>query len=112
MAAVGLQKHEVARSPQKRGPSDTYIDDEACGSLPPPTSSSYQPDYAAIQAEMEEMQFREKAREALEDDERLDGRDFRFNDYAHVPERWGGSHTGRDKRHALDPRYMNDDECV
>ncbi|KAF9243160.1 hypothetical protein BU15DRAFT_86553 [Melanogaster broomeanus] len=99
-----------SKDPRRKGASGTYSDDEACGPPPPPTSSSYRPDYATIQAEMEEIRFREKMWGALEDDERLDGIDFKLNDYVHIPERWGGSHTGRDKHDALDPHYMDDDE--
>ena len=68
-------------------------------------SSSQKPDYDAIRAELEEMQFREKMRGALEEDERLDGIDARFNDYAHIPDRWAP-----DAHDAADPQYMDDDE--
>ncbi|KAF8839101.1 hypothetical protein BDN67DRAFT_906212 [Paxillus ammoniavirescens] len=90
--------------------SSLYFDDEDYGPPPPPASSSYKPDYDAIRAEMEEMRFREKVSEALEDDERLDGINSRFNDFAHIPERWGGSHSRHDNHDTLDPQYMDDVE--
>ncbi|KIK94521.1 hypothetical protein PAXRUDRAFT_142661 [Paxillus rubicundulus Ve08.2h10] len=90
--------------------SSSYFDDEDYGPPPPPASSSYKPDYDAIRAEMEEMRFREKMCEALEDDERLDGINSRFNDYAHIPERWGRSHSKHDKHDTLDPQDMDDVE--
>jgi hypothetical protein len=68
-------------------------------------SSSHEPDYDAIRAELEERQFRDKMRGALEEDERLDGINTRFNDYAHIPDRWAS-----DAHDAADPQYMDDDE--
>lgn len=67
-------------------------------------SSSHEPDYDAIRAELEERQFREKMCGALEEDERLDGINTRFNDYAHIPDRWAP-----DAHDAADPQYMDDD---
>jgi len=58
----------------------------------------HRPDY-------DELEFREKMWGALEEDERLDGIDARFNDYAHIPDRWT-----RDAHDAADPQYMDDDE--
>ncbi|KAG8221287.1 hypothetical protein J3R82DRAFT_1453 [Butyriboletus roseoflavus] len=81
-----------------------FSDDDVYGPSPPPTSS-YKPDYDAIRAELEYMRFRDKMCSALEDDERLDGVNARFNDYAHVPDRWA-----RDKHDSVDPQYMDDDE--
>ena len=75
-------------------------DDEYC-----PPSSSHKPDYDAIRTELEDMQFREKMWGAFEEDERLDGVNARFNDYAHIPDRWA-----RDTHDAADPQYMDDDE--
>ncbi|KAF9228426.1 hypothetical protein BS17DRAFT_692353 [Gyrodon lividus] len=97
-----------SKKPRRESVSGSYFDDEPCG--PPPTSSSSKLDYDAIRAEIEDMRFREKMCEALEDDERLDGINTRFSAYAHIPERWGGSHAGGDKHDTLDPQYMDDDE--
>jgi len=63
-----------------------------------PSPSSHKPD-------LEETHFREKLWDALGDDEGLDGVNARFNDYAHIPDRWS-----RDKHDAANPQYMDDDE--
>lgn len=98
--------HDPASGSSTRKKHRTHVppDDGVYGPSPPPTSS-YKPDYDAIRAELEDMRFREKMCGALEDDERLDGVNARFNDYAHVPDRWS-----RDKHDLVDPQYMDDDE--
>lgn len=70
-----------------------------------PSPSSHKPDYDTIRAELEEMRFREKMWDALEDDERLDGINTRFSGYAHIPDRWS-----RDEHDLANPQYMGDDE--
>jgi hypothetical protein len=52
---------------------------------------------------------------AFEDDERLDSLEARFNDFAHVPDRWrsGGRVLGRsviEGDDMADPQHMNEDE--
>lgn len=80
---------------------------------PPPLSSAHKPDYDSILNELEDARFREKMWDALGDDDRLDAIDARFNDYAHVPNRWRtnavreGGHT---EQRDMDPRFMDDDE--
>lgn len=81
--------HEPGPSSRKRKHSDSY------GSL----------DYDAIRAELDDTRFREKLWGALEEDERLDGINGRFNDYAHIPDRWT-----RDQHDSANPHYMDDDE--
>ncbi|KAG1824332.1 uncharacterized protein BJ212DRAFT_1319423 [Suillus subaureus] len=92
---------------------DSDLDEEVYGPPPPPSlSSAHKPDYDTILSELEDARFREKMWDALRDDERLDAIDARFNDYAHVPDRWrvdaargGGSEDQTD----MDPRFMDDD---
>lgn len=91
--------------------TDSYLDEDVYGPPPPPSSSSaHKPDYDTILSEMEDARFREKMWDALQDDERLDAIDARFNDYAHVPNRWrtnaGGSPVDETD---MDPRFMDDD---
>lgn len=86
-------------------PDPAFSGDDNVYGPPPPPTSSHKPDYDAIRAELEDMRFREKMWGALEEDERLDGIDARFNDYARVPDRWT-----RDKHDAANPQYMGDDE--
>ncbi|KAH0829164.1 hypothetical protein J3R83DRAFT_2673 [Lanmaoa asiatica] len=98
---------DPAPGPSSRRQRRTHVppdDDDVYGPSPPPTSS-YKPDYDAIRAELEDMRFRERMWGALEEDERLDGINARFNDYAHVPDRWA-----RDEHDAVDPQYMDSDE--
>ncbi len=69
----------------------------------------------AIQAELEEQRFRERMSMAFADDERLDSLEARFNDFAHVPKRWGGDsarpvYDDDGDFMKLDPRYMDDEE--
>ncbi|KAG1739131.1 uncharacterized protein EDB91DRAFT_392752 [Suillus paluster] len=92
--------------------TDSYLDEDIYGPPPPPSSSSaHKPDYDTILSELEDARFREKMWDALRDDERLDGIDARFNDYAHVPDRWrtnaasSGSHADETD---IDPRFMDD----
>ncbi|KAG1860838.1 hypothetical protein F4604DRAFT_1882581 [Suillus subluteus] len=92
---------------------DSDLDEEVYGPPPPPSlSSAHKPDYDTILSELEEARFKEKMWDALRDDERLDGIDARFNDYAHVPDRWranaarGGSPEDQTD---MDPRFMDDD---
>jgi hypothetical protein len=62
-----------------------------------------------------EESFQEKLRDALEDDDRLDGIEARLNEYAYVPRRWRGASSqayGEDTVDGPDdhPNFMNDDE--
>ncbi|KAG6381945.1 hypothetical protein JVT61DRAFT_569 [Boletus reticuloceps] len=88
------------RAAKRKLASSSKHADESC-----PSSSSHKPDYDATRAELEETEFREKMRGAFEDDEHLGGIDARFNEYAHIPDRWA-----RDAHDAADPQYMDDDE--
>ncbi|KAL1710167.1 hypothetical protein EV121DRAFT_193408, partial [Schizophyllum commune] len=70
-----------------------------------------------LRAEMEEQAFREKMFDALGDEERLDGIEAQFNDYAHVPNRWGGSATTRERVYHdedsflhTDPQHLDEEE--
>jgi hypothetical protein len=63
-------------------------------------------DYEQIQRELEEANFHAKLFDAMEDDERLDSMEARFNAYR-VPERWASTGT---KTQADNPNYMNEDE--
>lgn len=94
------KKHRTQHPPNLAFPED----DDVYGPSPPPISS-HKPNYDAIRAELEDMRFRENMWSALEEDERLDGIDTRFNDYAHIPDKWA-----RDEHDAANPQYMDDDE--
>ncbi|TRM69099.1 hypothetical protein BD626DRAFT_472923 [Schizophyllum amplum] len=73
-------------------------------------------DPEVLNAELEEQAFRDRMFDALGDDERLDGVEAQFNDYAHVPHRWGGSTTRKqsyeneDSFLHTDPQYLDDEE--
>lgn len=68
--------------------------------------SSHRPDDDdTLRVGLEEMRFRKKMWEALEDDERLDGISARFNGYPHIPDRWAC-----DEHDLANPQYMDDDE--
>lgn len=54
----------------------------------PHNAEAHKPDYDEIRAQVEEERFRERMSAAFEDDERLDSIETRFNQYAHVPDRW------------------------
>lgn len=108
------QHGESSSKRRRRGEAiDSDLDEEVYGPPPPPSlSSAHKPDYDTILSELEDARFREKMWDALRDDERLDGIDARFNDYAHVPDRWranaasGGSFEDQTD---MDPRFMDDD---
>lgn len=89
------------------------LDEDVYGPPPPPKlSSAHKPDYDTIFSELEDARFREKMWDALRDDERLDGIDARFNDYAHVPDRWRANTVsgGSPEDHVdMDPQFMDDD---
>ncbi|KAL1745048.1 hypothetical protein HDZ31DRAFT_37248 [Schizophyllum fasciatum] len=69
-----------------------------------------------LRAELEEQAFREKMFDALGDEERLDGVEAQFNDYAHVPHRWGGSSPRARSNHDedsflhTDPQHLDEEE--
>ncbi|CAG8598826.1 6839_t:CDS:1 [Acaulospora colombiana] len=63
--------------------------------------------YTQIQKELEEAKFRAKLFDAMEDDERLDSIEARFNDYR-VPERWQYPSTSNSVNE--NPDYMEEDE--
>ena len=106
----GMDEHTGRESSSRR----ENLDEDVYGPPPPPSPpSAHKPDYETILNELEDARFREKMWDALGDDERLDGIDARFNDYAHVPNRWrtnaardGGPSDQRD----VDPQFMDDDE--
>lgn len=69
----------------------------------------------AIQVELEEQRFRERMSMAFADDERLDSLEAQFNEFSHVPKRWGGDsarpvYDDDGDFMKLDPRYMDDEE--
>ncbi|KAL1945207.1 hypothetical protein VTO73DRAFT_2058 [Trametes versicolor] len=72
---------------------------------------AHKPDYERIQAEIEEMRFRDKLYEALGEDERLDSVEASLNTYAHIPRRWrGGGMERMDDEVGIDPKYMEDED--
>lgn len=98
-----LSEPVIFRTPQDSGAA--YEPNE------PSTSStshkrSSTTDYERIQKELEEANFRAKLFDAMEDDERLDAIEARFNAYR-VPERWESTGTKSSKDN---PDYMDDDE--
>jgi hypothetical protein len=108
----GIGEHEESSSRRGQKETDSYLDEDVYGPPPPPSlSSAHKPDYDAILTELEDARFKEKIWDALGDDERLDGIDARFNEYAHVPDRWRTNATrGPTDRKDMDPRFMDDDE--
>ncbi|KAI0359271.1 hypothetical protein OH77DRAFT_1015004 [Trametes cingulata] len=91
--------------------------DSEYGPQPAPSSSTagshraHKPDYDRIQAEIEEMRFREKLQEAMGDDERLDSVEASMNSYTHIPRRWrGGGMDRMDDELGIDPRYMEEED--
>ncbi|KAG2369221.1 hypothetical protein BDR07DRAFT_1389041 [Suillus spraguei] len=108
-------EHEETSSERRhrREVIDSDLDEEVYGPPPPPSfSSAHKPDYDTILSELEDARFREKMWDALRDDERLDGIDARFNDYAHVPDRWranAASGASLEDQMDVDPRLMDDD---
>ena len=94
--------------------TDSYVffdeDDEYGPPPPPPASSSRQSDFRRVQAALDEMWFRDKMAEAMEDDERLDVLEARLNGYAHIPRRWrGGGMDRMDDELGVDPNVMEDE---
>ncbi|KAI8978189.1 hypothetical protein BD414DRAFT_422170 [Trametes punicea] len=72
---------------------------------------AHKPDYDQIQAELEEMRFRQKLYDAMGDDERLDSVEASLNSYAHIPRRWrGGGMDRMDEDLNVDPQYMEDED--
>ncbi|KAI0827643.1 hypothetical protein BC628DRAFT_1515093 [Trametes gibbosa] len=72
---------------------------------------AHKPDYERIQAEIEEMRFKEKMFEAMGEDERLDSLEASMNTYAHIPRRWrGGGMDRMDDELGIDPQYMEDED--
>ncbi|KAL4071292.1 hypothetical protein V8B97DRAFT_2023865 [Scleroderma yunnanense] len=94
------------RKTQKRWRSG----DDDYSHYPSPSPSARPLDSDAIHAQMEEEAFMEKMQGALDDDERLDAIDSKFRSYAHIPDRWRNTRTGREDHLARDPQYMDDDE--
>jgi hypothetical protein len=119
--------HVEEVSDEEYGPQPHYH--YAAGS----SSKHKQDSYDSILAEVEEARFKEKLSMAMDDDnnygsfDRLDAIESRFNDYAHVPDRYRLS--SREKHHSrnvydddeylsgsadtwgkLDPRHMDDEE--
>ncbi|KAG1760605.1 hypothetical protein EDD22DRAFT_900572 [Suillus occidentalis] len=111
----GAGEHGESSSKRRRREDDFHseLDEEVYGPPPPPSlSSAHKPDYDIILSELEDARFREKMWDALRDDERLDSIDARFNDYAHVPDRWranAASHGNPEDQTDMDPRFMDDD---
>ncbi|KAH9856787.1 hypothetical protein C2E23DRAFT_882096 [Lenzites betulinus] len=86
---------------------------------PPPSASgsasgshrAHKPDYERIQAEIEEMRFKEKMYEAMGEDERMDSLEASMNTYAHIPRRWrGGGMDRMDDELGVSPQYMEDED--
>lgn len=83
----------------------------ASGSSGAGSHRAHKPDYERIQAEIEEMRFRDKLYEALGEDERLDSVEASLNTYAHIPRRWrGGGMERMDDEVGIDPKYMEDED--
>ena len=103
--------NEAGPSHSKRQHTDShdpgpyeFLDDDEYGPPPPPASSSRQSDFRRVQAALDEMWFRDKMAEAMEDDERLDVLEARLNGYAHIPRRWrGGGMDRMDDEVGMDP---------
>ncbi len=88
---------------------------------PGPSSRKSHKHEDAMQAEVEEREFRARMFDEMEIDDRLDTLEARLNDHAHIPGRWrrGGSTKmgvyafetpDIDMASCLDPRYMEDEE--
>ncbi|KXN87494.1 hypothetical protein AN958_08799 [Leucoagaricus sp. SymC.cos] len=108
---------------RRRCTTEDPLESERNGPQPAGSSTSYsghnrhKPDQDELRAEMEDMRFREKMFDAFADDERLDSLEARFNDFAHVPDRWKTSSSSKTKINIyedewlkLDPQAMDDEE--
>ena len=112
--------NEAGPSHSKRQHTDShdpgpyeFLDDDEYGPPPPPASSSRQSDFRRVQAALDEMWFRDKMAEAMEDDERLDVLEARLNGYAHIPRRWrGGGMDRMDDEVGMDPNVMEEETYV
>ncbi|CDO72651.1 hypothetical protein BN946_scf184985.g70 [Trametes cinnabarina] len=84
------------------------------GPQPAPSDSTrraHKPDYDQIQAELEDMRFRERLYEAMGEDERLDSVEASLNSYSHIPRRWrGGGMERMEDDLNIDPRHMEDED--
>ncbi|OSC98787.1 hypothetical protein PYCCODRAFT_1417115 [Trametes coccinea BRFM310] len=99
---------------RRRTDDDDDDSEDEYGPQPAPSSSSHRahkPDYDQIQAEIEEMRFRDKLYEAMGDDERLDSVEASMNSYSHIPRRWrGGGMERMEDDLNIDPRFMEDED--
>lgn len=96
--------------------NDTLYDADGDMQYGPQPSTSYEPDYEAIRARMEEERFREKMYGAYEDDVGLYGVEEQMNQFAHIPDRWRGPEMPGANGVRLgdetgpNPQYMDDEE--
>ena len=109
----GTATCEWASTDEEAGNDDEPSSSTWRSRRPPPAQNHH------IQAEIEDIQFRERMFDALGDDERLDSLEARFNDYAHIPGRWRASkaskhghttHSDQDDFLRMDPHTMDDEE--
>ncbi|KAI9060446.1 hypothetical protein FKP32DRAFT_1022852 [Trametes sanguinea] len=109
-----MEEDDGYTTPHKRRRTDDDDSEDEYGPRPAPSSSSHRahkPDYDQIEAEIEEMRFRDKLYEAMGDDERLDSVEASMNTYSHIPRRWrGGGMERMEDDLNIDPRYMEDED--
>jgi len=98
-----LSEPTIYRTPEDLG---TAYDTNKPGTSSGPGGKTSVNDYERIQRELEEANFRAKLFDAMEDDERLDSMEARFNAYR-VPARWASTGT---RTQGDNPDYMNEDE--
>ena len=114
------ERDERDAGPSRKWASSDEDDEAEYGPQPANNSKSraQKLDYDALQVEIEQEMFRQKMFDAMGDDERLDSIEAQFNDFAHVPDRWRTSGTGKNKVNIfeedgyekMDPKSMDDEE--
>jgi hypothetical protein len=106
-----LSEPVIYRTPQDAGMS---YDLRENGSVPLSSGGNKrrypqkQDNYEQIKRELEEANFRAKLFDAMDDDDRLDSIQARFNAY-HVPDRWQESEPSTS---TTNPNHMDEDEYV
>ncbi|KAF7782697.1 hypothetical protein Agabi119p4_2073 [Agaricus bisporus var. burnettii] len=110
---------ELGQEPERKWASSDE-DEEQYGPKPASSSNSYasgshKPDRDQLEAEKDDLRFKERLFDAYADDERLDSLEARMNDFAHVPDRWRTARKPinvfeNDEWLRMDPQVMDEEE--
>lgn len=110
---------ELDQEPERKWASSDE-DEEQYGPKPAASSNSYasgshKPDRDQLEAEKDDLRFKERLFDAYADDERLDSLEARMNDFAHVPDRWRTARKPinvfeNDEWLRMDPQVMDEEE--